>query len=302
MAKSQKPILVLGGTGHYGRHIVASLAKRAPVRVLSRNKAKARLIVGEPVEIVEGDVTSEESVAAALQGVGGVVIGISAFTPKLIRKQWLIERDSVLTAFALAEKTGIGRVVYISGYDVRDDLPPDLDFPTGRIKVEVEKALCRSRLNWTVLGAAPSMEIFFAMKKGSRMLVPGGGPPALHTVSPVDVGEIAAQAVLRDDLRHQRIRLTGPEALSFREAAARISAVTGKPLSVVKVPLFGLKVVAAATKPFNPFVSNLLAAVKLLNRFPQELARQVPVDHERLRSTFDYTPTTLEMEARRRLT
>jgi hypothetical protein len=78
--------------------------------------------------------------------------------------------------------------------------------------------------------------------------------------------------------------------------------VTGKPLSVVKVPLFGLKVVAAATKPFNPFVSNLLAAVKLLNRFPQELARQVPVDHERLRSTFDYTPTTLEMEARRRLT
>ncbi len=32
------------------------------------------------------------------------------------------------------------------------------------------------------------------------MMVPGGGPEGLPTVSAVDVGEIAAQALLRDDL------------------------------------------------------------------------------------------------------
>jgi len=302
MAQPQElsPILVLGGTGHYGRHIAASLATRVPVRVLSRDKARARLVLTEPVAILEGDVTSERSVADALRGAGGVVISLSAFSPRLIRKQRLIECDSVLMTLALAEKECVSRIVYLSGYDAREDLPAELDFSTGRIKLEIERALCRSQFNWTVLGAAPSMEIFFAMTKGTRMMVPGGGPPALPTVSPVDVGEIAAQAVLREDLRGQRIRLTGPEALSFREAAARISAVTGKPLRVVKVPLVPLKVAAFVTRPFNPYLSHLVSAVTLLNRFPQDVAMQVPADYQRLAVTFDYTATTLEMETRRR--
>jgi len=145
--------------------------------------------------------------------VGGVIIRLSAFTPKLISKQRLIERDSVLT-LALAEKERVSRIVDVSGYDVREDLASELDFPIGRIKLDVEKALCRSQFDWTVLGSAPSIEIFFAMTKGNRMMVPGGGPPALPTVSPVDVGEIAAQAVLRDGLQAQRIRLLSPQPQS----------------------------------------------------------------------------------------
>jgi uncharacterized protein YbjT (DUF2867 family) len=77
-----KPILVLGGTGHYGRHIVQSLLiKAAPVRVLSRNAGNARKILGEVPEIVEGDITAKESVAEALNGVGAAIISVSAFAP-----------------------------------------------------------------------------------------------------------------------------------------------------------------------------------------------------------------------------
>jgi uncharacterized protein YbjT (DUF2867 family) len=53
-----KPILVLGGTGHYGRHVVQSLLERgAPVRVLSRNAGNARKILGEAPEVTEVAVT-----------------------------------------------------------------------------------------------------------------------------------------------------------------------------------------------------------------------------------------------------
>jgi len=68
-----RPILVLGGTGHYGRHIVRSLLKRGKlVRVLSRNAANAREVLGDGIEINEGDITSRESVTESLNGASAV--------------------------------------------------------------------------------------------------------------------------------------------------------------------------------------------------------------------------------------
>lgn len=302
--KADAPILVLGGTGHYGRHIVRSLlAKGQPVRVLSRNATNARKVLGDGAEIVEGDITSRESVTEVLEGVKAVVISVAAFTPKLIRKLKLIEQDSVLMALEEARKAGVSRIVYISVYDIREDWLRKLriDFESARIKQAVETYLARSDFNWTVLGAPPAMEIFFAMIRGDTMMVPGGGPPALPTVSPADVGEIAAQAVLRDDLRSERIRMTGPEAISFPEAAKRISAATGKEIRFRKIPLLPLKIASIVTWPVNPYLRHLTMTVKMMNKFPQDIAAQVPQDHQWLVNTFTYTPTTLEMEARKRL-
>jgi len=299
--KKKAPILVLGGTGHYGRHIIGSLLEREqPVRVLSRNATNARRILGDGAEIVEGDITLRRSVVEALEGVKAVVISVSAFTPGLIWKLKLIERDSVLTVLEEAQNVGISRIVYLSGYELYPGIIEELDLEFGRIKLEIETTLAKSGFNWTVLGEAPSMEVFFAMIRGGKMIVPGGGPPALPTVSPVDTGEIAAQTVLRGDLGNRRIRVTGPEAISFPEAARRISAVTGERLEFQKIPLFPLQVASLVTRPFNPYLWHLVGSARLMNRFPQDLAAQVPQDHQWLVDTFAYTPTTLEMEARRR--
>lgn len=301
MRSKETPILVLGGTGHYGKHIVKSLQEKGrQVRVLSRNAANARRILGDEAEIVEGDITSRESVIKTLEGVKAVVISVSAFTPKLIRKLELIERDSVLMVLEEAQNAGISRILYLSGYALRRGLVEELDLAFGRIKLEIETALAQSDFSWTVLGEAPSMEVFFAMIRGEKMIVPGGGPPALPTVSSVDTGEIAAQTVLREDLGGRRIRVTGPEAISFPEAARRISAVTGKRLEFQKIPLFPLRVASLVTWPFNPYLRHLVGSARLMNRFPQDLAAQVSEDHRWLVDTFSYTPTTLEMETRRR--
>jgi len=302
----EKPKLVLGGTGHYGRHIVQSLLRKAaPVRVLSRNAGHARKILGEVLEIVEGDITAKESVTEALNGVGQAIISVSAFAPTLIRKLKLIERDSVLAVLAEAERTGVSRIVYISTYSTSQDLPRGVNLETARIKSEVENALAMSNFNWTVLGAAPSVEIFFSMIRGDTMIVPGGGPPALPTVSPVDVGEIAAQAILRDDLSGKRFRMVGPEAISFAEAAKRISSVAGRTIRFRKIPLVLPKIASAATWPLTPFsdvllyVNQMLGFIKLLNQFPQDVAAEVPEVHRLLLDTFRYVPTSLEMEAQR---
>lgn len=133
------------------------------------------------------------------------------------------------------------------------------------------------------------------------MTVPGGGPPALPTISPRDVGEIAAQTVLRDDLGGKRIRMTGPEAISFPEAARRISEVMCKTVNFRKIPLLPLKIVSIIAWPVNPFLRHLVPYIELMNSFPQDVAAKVPEDHQWLVNTFSYSPTTLEMETRSRL-
>ncbi|MGA2383346.1 MAG: NAD(P)H-binding protein [Gemmatimonadales bacterium] len=301
-------MLVLGGTGHYGRHIVRSLAaKGVPVRVLTRNVARASGVLPETVELTEGDLESPDSVARALQGIDRVVVAVSAFTRDQIRKMVAVERDAVIAALDQAAAAGVRRVVYLSVFDIQPQkMPRQVHLDSATIKLDVETYLRSSAFNWTVLGAPPSMELFFAMTRGDRMLVPGGGPKSLPTISPVDVGEIAAQAVLRDDLDRQRIRLVGPEPLSFPEAASRLSAVYGRTVRFTAIPLILPKIAWYATWPLARFsapvdyVHQLLGFIQLLNSFPQDVALASVKDHDKLVRIFSYTPTTLEMEARRR--
>lgn len=293
--KENKSILVLGGTGHYGSHIVRSiLAKGEFVRVLSRNSQKARDILGNKPKIIEGDITSRASVKESLKETKAVIISVSAMSRKLVRKIRLIERDSVLMVLEEAEKAGISRIVYISVYDLRENVIDEYNLLQGKIKIEVEEKLKKSDFNWTVIGAPPTSEIFFSMIRGSTMAVPGGGPPALPTVSPVDLGEIVAQTVVRTDLARKRFRITGPQAFSFIEAAELISKVTGKKIKFIKIPLLPLRIVSIVSWPFNPYLWHLYRFVKLLNNFPQDIVTKVPEDHQKLRDTFIFNPTSLE--------
>ncbi|MFX1283909.1 MAG: SDR family oxidoreductase [Promethearchaeota archaeon] len=294
-------ILVLGGTGHYGRHIVKALtSNNHKVRVLSRNMAKAREILGDEPEIVEGDIISKEVVIKALEGVKAIIISISAFNRKTIRKLKLIERDSVLMVLEEAEKLGISRIVYISVYEKPD---ADIDMLQGKIKREIEDTLEKSSFNYTILGAPPSMEIFFAMIRNGKMTVPGGGPPALPTISPIDLGIIAAQTVSRFDLNEKRFSLVGSDVISFREAAERISNITGNKIGFRKVPLFPIRIGAAITgllSPIFPYISQMLRFIILMNTaFTAEIIDQVYEHQKLLQETFDYQPMTIEEFATR---
>ncbi|MFX0151368.1 MAG: SDR family oxidoreductase [Candidatus Hodarchaeota archaeon] len=297
--KKNKSILVLGGTGHYGNHIVRSiLAKGELVKVLSRNSQRARAILSNKPEIIEGDITSRASVINSLKDTKAIIISISAMSRKNIRKMKLIERDSVLMVLDEAEKAGISRIVYLSVYDLRENIIDKFNLQQGKIKIEIEEKLKNSDFNWTVIGAPPTSNIFFSMIRGSTMTVPGGGPPALPTISPIDLGEIVAQTVIRTDLGRKRFRITGPQAFSFKAAAELISKVTGQKIKFRKIPLLPLRIASIVSYPFNPYLWHLYKFVQLLNNFPQDILAQVPEDHQKLRDTFDFNPTSLEESAK----
>lgn len=67
-------ILVTGATGKVGSRLVKRLADRGnQVRALVRDPARAEGVRGERIEVVQGDLLAEDSLAAAVRGVDAVV-------------------------------------------------------------------------------------------------------------------------------------------------------------------------------------------------------------------------------------
>jgi len=117
------------------------LLKGESVKVLTRNSQRARNIIGEKPEIIEGDITNKKSVIESLRNVKAIVISISAFSRKLIRKTKEIELDSVIMLLDEAKKIEITRIVYISIYELKKDLIENLNLQQGKIKLEIEERI-----------------------------------------------------------------------------------------------------------------------------------------------------------------
>jgi NADH dehydrogenase len=73
-------ILTAGGTGRLGTVLVTRLTQRGlPVRVLTRDPARAAHLTGLAVEVVTGDVRDPASLAAAVHGADVVVSAVQGF-------------------------------------------------------------------------------------------------------------------------------------------------------------------------------------------------------------------------------
>jgi uncharacterized protein YbjT (DUF2867 family) len=307
MNTTNNKVLILGGTGNYGRSITQSLIQHnVNSRLLTRNPQNAKKLFGDDIEIASGDIEDLNTLKKAFQNIDRIICAISAFSIKQVRRYTKIEQDAVIASFQLAKEMGIKRIVYISVFEVDKEFAKQNRLPFANEKAFVEDYLYKSDFNWTVLGAPPTMEIFFRMIHGTKMVVPGGGPKGLPTVSPVDVGEITAQAIMRDDLAGQRIQMVAPQTYSFPDAANRISKVLGRPIKFRKIPLIFPKIAYNITAPLSIisnrflYVHTLLGFVRLLNNFPEKYIQQVPILHQKLMSIFKYSPSTIEIEAERK--
>jgi len=155
-----------------------------------------------------------------------------------------------------ARNTGVTHVVKLSG------IIPELDSPFrfARMHAEIERRLEVSGLAFTHLRAGEFMPSYFRqvpsiVAKGALFL-----PMEDARIASVDVGDIAevAAIVLTTSGHEGKIYpLTGPEALTMTEVAAKLSAATGKTIRYVNVtPEDAKKARLAAGMP--PFLVDAL--------------------------------------------
>ena len=242
-------ILVTGATGLNGRELVQRLSARGvAVRALVRNLAKAEALAALPhVQITEGDLARPETLVRPLQGVDRAML-ISSSDPGML--------DVQTNFIEAARNAGVAHVVKLSG------IIPELDSPFrfARMHAEIERRLEVSGLGFTHLRAGEFMPSYFRqvpsiVAKGALFL-----PMEDARIASVDVGDIAeVAAIVLTTSGHEgkTYPLTGPEALTMAEVAAKLSAATGKTIRYVNVsPEDAKKARLAAGMP--PFLVDAL--------------------------------------------
>lgn len=225
-------ILVTGATGLNGKAIVREFARRKhEVRALVRDPKRASMaglggLAG--VELVEGDMRRAETLGAALEGVDRVLM-ISTAAEDMTETQCRF--------VDACRQAGVAHVVKFSGAE--SNIGYDATrFRFTRMHEEVERYLEGAGMAWTHLRPSQFMQVY--LRDAPTIAAEGAFYLALGDteLSPVDVEDIAKVAfrLLRDGGHEgESLDMTGPEALTMADIAARISQAIGKPVRYVDV-------------------------------------------------------------------
>lgn len=203
-------ILVTGATGTVGQHVTELLVQRgAFVRALTRDPERARAKLPEGVEITAGDLMKPETLEDALQGVKAMFLIISSDEPNA-------DLNTDPQVLALAEAAGVKRVVVLVGYE----------------EGPVEEALRASGMQWTLVKPAEFMANALAdwreTIRTEGVVREFYGDALSARVHEGDIAAIAVEALLGDSHHGRSYPLTGPEALTRREAVRAIATAIGK--------------------------------------------------------------------------
>jgi uncharacterized protein YbjT (DUF2867 family) len=169
----------------------------------------------------------------------------------------------------------------------------------GDRNLEVEQLAIQSGLEWVSLRPTVFVTNFFGMwapqiRAGDVV----AGPFADASTAPIaerDIAEIAAHALLTDELIGQKIPLTGPQALTNTELVDVIGTFLGRRLSYREVPTEEVRqrfVAMGFPAPFADAYIALLATTvgkpalvthdveKILGRPPESFADAVSANHD----------------------
>jgi uncharacterized protein YbjT (DUF2867 family) len=216
-------ILVTGGTGNIGSELVRLLiAAGQKIRVLVRTPAKVQALEGK-VEVAIGDLDKPETLAPALKGVERAFL--LAGGPNVPAQE---------TAFIRAAKAaGLKHVVMVSSGGVGKGLG------SGPAHEPGEAELKASGLAWTLLHPWEFMSnLMWArqtiVEQGAIYSPTGQGRSCV--IHPHDIAAVAAKVLTSEGHAGKTYELTGPEALTTAEMAARLSAAAGRPIQHVDIP------------------------------------------------------------------
>jgi uncharacterized protein YbjT (DUF2867 family) len=179
-------ILVTGGTGTLGRHIVVRLrAEGCDVRVLSRRTHES----ADGIEYMTGDLLKDEGIEAAVDGAEIIVHCAGS------RKG---DDETTRNLVRAASQAGSQHLVYISviGAD-RIPVVSGIDramFGYFRSKLAAEQVVADSGLPWTTLRAAQFHDLLLVVAQQVAKL-PVLPIPAGFRFQPVDAGEVAGRLV-----------------------------------------------------------------------------------------------------------
>jgi uncharacterized protein YbjT (DUF2867 family) len=263
-------ILVTGGTGFVGGHVIHALrAEERPVRALVRDLRKAGRLAGWGCELVEGDVTDAASLRRAVEGCQAVVHLVA------IRRGSQEEFERVMSQatrdlVAAARDAGVQRFVLMSAAGTSEQTAAVV--PYFRAKWEMEKAVRESGLEFTIFrpsfvfgrdgGALP---LFVKQVRYSPVTpVIGAGLSRIQPIWVEDVAAYFAAGVEKPEAANRSFDLGGPNVVTWNELYERIAKVLGKRRRRLNIPSGLMRAGAGLTEklPAAPITRDEIAMIE----------------------------------------
>ncbi len=218
-------IAIIGSTGKVGIELLSLLTKQQPVRALAHSDGSVKQLSDMGVEVVQGSYTDDDTLKQLFTGVDKLFL----LTPS-IAQQSQIESHII----DVAKNDGIQHIVYLSVLDA------DADITAMRLHHETEQHLKASGVGYTILRPHNFMQNFHTADLPTILYQDGiFNPAGDQPISFVDVRDIAAVAfevLTRAEHAGKTYEITGKEALTYAEAAARIATKLGKTVKYIYVP------------------------------------------------------------------
>ena len=238
MAASNPTVVVVGGSGFVGRHLVPRLVTAGyRVVVVTRRRERARhLLLLPTVEVVEADAGDPAALARVAAGAVALVnlTGIINETGSDTFARAHLEVTQ--SAIAACRSGGVRRLLQMSGLNA-DPTGPSLYL---RSKGEAEACVVASGLAWTlfqpsvIFGPEDSFLNLFARLARTLPVLALGSPGARF--QPVYVGDVAhcfVHAVTDDATIGRRYPLCGPTVYTLHELVRYVGEVAETPRPVL---------------------------------------------------------------------
>ena len=245
-------IIVAGGSGLLGQHVVTDLLARGEkVRVLVRDAAQARALFGDAIEVVSGDVRSRDGLDEAVAGASVVISAVHGFLGG--RGAGPVEVDQRGNANLVDAATAAGAgVVLVSVLGASPESPVEL----FRAKHAAEQHLRDSGTPWTIVRASAYLETWLTVLtktagKSGRPLIFGRGDEPIQFVSALDVAAVVSRAATDSTLRGQVLEIAG-EPMTMTELAQALQDARrwhGSPRHLPRPLLRTLSVLARTVSP-----------------------------------------------------
>ncbi len=218
-------ILVTGASGMVGRALVTELtASGTPFRAGFSTEAKAAAARGGGLNAVVCDFTRPATIAEALSGCDRLFLLSGG-----LREQTAAE----VAAVRAAARARVEHIVKLSVWGAAEE-----QFSFARIHRPVEREIEASGVGWTHLRPNGFLQILLTatplLEQGT--LCQPGGSAAISHIDVRDVAAVAAACLTRAGHAGRAYALSGPEALTWSEIAARMTATLGRPVRYVDVP------------------------------------------------------------------
>jgi NADH dehydrogenase len=263
------PILVLGGSGFVGRHVVNRLVadgRRVVVPTRLRDHAR-HLNVLPCVDVVEADVNAGPELARLVARAGAVVNLVGILNPSGSQTFARAHVELAQGVVAACRASGVRRVVQMSA------LHADPSGPSAylRSKGEAEAAVAASGLDWTIL--QPSvifgpedrfLNLFAALLRFAPVMPLAGADAKFQPVYVGDVAECIVRALSLDATIGQRYPLCGPKVYTLRELVRYVGVTTGatRPIVPLGSRLATLQALALEHLPGTLMSRDNLASMK----------------------------------------